>query len=169
MYDHLILVSKERMIGSEIANLIYTEVRVRASKNHCGYNQSKDYEQLVERELNEKQIDKFKAKRHLYAKVKENEHGTIYQHGKDFKKMYWSLFPKVKNVRKVFEDKETTKKVLEDKKPERTHKVCSQCKKELPVTDFYLRQNKQLFSRCKKCVLNNSKLQYKKLSLQKSI
>ena len=148
MYDHLILVSKERMIGSEIANLIYTEVRVRVSKNHCGYNQSKDYEQLVERELNEKQIDKFKAKRHLYAKVKENEHGTIYQHGKDFKKMYWALFPK--NIEPVKE-----KNILPVKeKPERTHKVCSQCKKELPVTDFYLRQNKQLFSRCKKCVLN---------------
>ena len=146
MYDHLILVSKERMIGSEIANLIYTEVRVRASKNHCGYNQSKDYEQLVERELNEKQIDKFKAKRHLYAKVQENEHGTIYQHGTDFKKMYWALFPK--NIEPV---KEKNVEPVKDKK-ERTHKVCSQCKKELPVTDFYLRQNKQLFSKCKKCV-----------------
>ena len=169
MYDHLILVSKEHMIGSEIANLIYTEVRVRASKQDNTYIQSKDYEPLVERELNDTQIENFKANMHLYTKVQENEHGTIYQHGKDFKKMYWELFPKVKNVRKVFEDKETPKKVLEDKKPERTHKVCSQCKKELPVTDFYLRQNKQLFSKCKKCILNNSKLQNKKLSLQKSI
>ena len=148
MYDHLILVSKEHMIGSEIANLIYTEVRVRASKTHCGYNQSKDYESLVERELNEKQIDKFKANRHLYAKVQENEHGTIYQHGKDFKKMYWELFPK--NVEPV---KEKNVEPVKEK-PERTHKVCSKCKKELPVTDFYLRKNKQLFSRCKKCILN---------------
>ena len=145
MYDHLILVSKEHMIGSEIANLIYTEVRVRASKPDNTYIQSEDYEPLVERELNDTQIENFKANMHLYTKVQENENGTIYQHGKDFKKMYWKLFPK------------------------RTHKVCSQCKKELPVTDFYLRQNKQLFSRCKKCILNNSKLQNKKLSLQKTI
>ena len=155
MYDHLILVSKEHMIGSEIANLIYTEVRVRASKQDNTYIQSKDYEPLVERELNDKEIENFKANMHLYTKVQENENGTIYQHGTDFKKMYWSLFPK--NIEPVKE------------KPERTHKVCSQCKKELPITDFYLRKNKQLFSRCKKCVLNNSKLQYNKLSLQKTI
>ena len=163
MHDHLILISKERMIGSEIANLIYTEVRVRASKTHCGYNQSKDYEQLVERELNDKEIENFKANIHLYKKVQENEHGTIYQHGKDFKKMYWELFPK--NIEPV---KEKNIEPIKEK-PERTHKVCSKCKKELPVTDFYLRKNKQLFSRCKKCILDNSKLQDKKLSLQKSI
>ena len=145
MYDHLILVTKEHMIGSEITNLIYTEVRVRASKQDNTYIQSEDYENLVERELNDKQIENFKANIHLYTKVQENEHGTIYQHGKDFKKMYWKLFPK--NIEPVKE------------KPERTHKVCSKCKKKLPVKDFYLRQNKQLFSRCKNCVLNNSKLQ----------
>ena len=155
MYDHLILVSKEHMIGSEIANLIYTEVRVRAAKQDNTYIQSEDYEPLVERELNDKQIENFKANINLYTKVQENENGTIYQHGKDFKKMYWELFPK--NIEPVKEKKE------------RTHKVCSKCKKELPVTDFYLRQNKQLFSKCKKCILNNSKLQDKKLSLQKSI
>ena len=163
MHDHLILVSKERMIGSEIANLIYTEVRVRASKQDNTYIQSEDYEPLVERELNDKQIENFKANMHLYTKVQENEHGTIYQHGTDFKKMYWSKFPK--NIEPV---KEKNIEPVKEKK-ERTHKVCSQCKKKLPVTDFYLRQNKQLFSRCKKCVLNNSKLQNKKLSLQKSI
>ena len=148
MYDHLILVCEERMIGSEIANLIYTEVRVRESKQDNTYIQSEDYEPLIERELNDTQIENFKANMHLYTKVQENEHGTIYQHGKDFKKMYWAQFPKEvepvkeKNVEPVKE------------KPERTHKVCSKCKKELPVTDFYLRKNKQLFSKCKKCVLN---------------
>ena len=164
MYNHLILVSKEHMIGSEIANLIYTEVRVRASKQDSTYIQSKDYEPLVERELNDKQIENFKANMHLYTKVQENEHGTIYQHGTDFKKMYWELFPK-----EIEPVKEAPKEVFEDKKPERTHKVCSKCKKELPVADFYLRKNKQLFSKCKKCVLNDSKSKYNKLSLQKSI
>ena len=77
MYDHLILVSKEHMIGSEIANLIYTEVRVRAAKQDNTYIQSKDYEPLVERELNDNQIENFKANIHLYTKVQENEHGTI--------------------------------------------------------------------------------------------
>lgn len=163
MYDHLILVSKENMIGSEIANLIYTEVRVRASKQDNTYIQSEDYEPLVERELNDKEIESFKANIHLYTKAQENEHGTIYQHGKDFKKMYWARFPK--NIEPV---KEKNIEPVKEKN-ERTHKVCSKCKKELPVTDFYLRKNKQLFSRCKKCVLDNSKLQYKKLSLKKSI
>ena len=153
MYDHLILVSKEHMIGSEIANLIYTEVRVRESKQDNTYIQSKDYEPLVERELNDKETESFKANIHLYTKVQENEHGTIYQHGKDFKKMYWSMFPK-----EVEPEKGKKVKPIKDKK-ERTHKVCSKCKKELPVTEFYVRKNKQLFSRCKKCVLNNSKLQ----------
>lgn len=160
MYDHLILINKERMIGSEIANLIYTEVRFRESKQDNTYIQSKDYEPLVERELNNKHIEEFKANMHLYTKVQENEHGTIYQHGTDFKKMYWSLFPK--NIEPVKE------KPVKEKK-ERTHKVCSKCKKKLPVKDFYVRQNKQLFSRCKKCVSDISKLQNKKLSLQKSI
>ena len=164
MYDHLILVTKEHMIGSKIANLIYTEVRVRASKQDNTYIQNEDdYEPLVERELNDTQIENFKANRHLYNVVEHNEFGVIYQFGTDFKKMYWSLFPK--NIEPV---KEKNIEPVKEKK-ERTHKVCSKCKKELPVTDFYLRQNKQLFSRCKKCVLNNSKLQNKKLSLQKSI
>ena len=163
MYNHLILVTKERMIGSEIANLIYTEVRVRASKQDNTYIQSEDYEPLVERELNDKEIENFKDNMHLYTKVQENEHGTIYQHGTDFKKMYWKLFPK--NIEPV---KEKNVEPVKEK-PERTHKVCSKCKKELPVTDFYLRENKQLFSRCKKCILNNSKLKDNKLSLQKSI
>ena len=163
MYDHLILVSKEHMIGSEIANLIYTEVRVRASKQDNTYIQSKDYEPLVERELNDKQIENFKDNMYIYTKVQENEHGTIYQYGTDFKKKYWQMFPK--NIEPV---KEKNIEPVKEKK-ERTHKVCSKCKKELPVTDFYLRQNKQLFSRCKKCILNNSKLQDNKLSLQKSI
>ena len=101
MYDHLILVSKENMIGSEITNLIYTEVRVRASKQDNTYIQNEDdYEPLIERELNDVQIAKFKANRHLYKVVEENEHGTIYQHGTDFKKMYWSQFPKVEEVPK---------------------------------------------------------------------
>ena len=148
MYDHLILVCEERMIGSEIANLIYTEVRVRESKQDNTYIQSEDYEPLVERELNDKEIENFKANMHLYTKVQENEHGTIYQYGDDFKEKYWSLFPK--NIEPVKEKNVEPVKV----KKERTHKVCSQCKKELPVTDFYLRKNKQLFSRCKKCILN---------------
>ena len=117
MYNHLILVSKEHMIGSEIANLIYTEVRVRESKQDNTYIQSEDYEPLVERELNDKQIENFKANMHLYKKVQENEHGTIYQHGKDFKKMYWKLFPK--NIEPVKEKNVEPVK----KKPERTHKV----------------------------------------------
>ena len=143
MYDHLILVTRENMIGSEIANLIYTEVRVRASKNHCSYNQSEDYEPLVERELNDAQIENFKDNMHLYTKVQENEHGTIYQHGSDFKKKYWQMFPKVE---------ETPKKVFVDKKkPERTHKVCSKCKLNLPLSDYYVRSNGQLFPECKKC------------------
>ena len=150
MYDHLILVSKEHMIGSEIANLIYTEVRVRASKHHCSFIQSEDYEPLVERELNDKQIENFKDNMHLYTKIEENEHGTIYQHGTDFKKMYWSLFPKVKEV---------PKDVFYDKK-KRTHKVCSRCKLNLPLSEFYVRSNNQLFTECKKC--NKKRYNYKK-------
>ncbi len=155
MYNHLILVSRERVIGTDTSNLIYTEIKIRTKKYDGAYLQSKDYPHLVEKELTASEITNFKANRHLYTKVQENEHGTIYQHGKDFKKMYWSLF--LKNIEPLKEKKE------------RTHKVCSQCKKELPVTDFYLRKNKQLFSKCKKCILNNSKLQYNKLSLQKTI
>ena len=82
----------------------------------------------------------------MYIKVQSNENGTIYQYGKDFKKMYWKMFPK-----KVKPIKEKKVKPIKEKK-ERTHKVCSLCKKKLPIKDFYLRQNKQLFSRCKKCV-----------------
>lgn len=153
MYDHLILVSRENMIGSKISNLIYTEIRVRASKQDNTYIQSEDYEPLVERELNDKQIENFKSNRHLYKVVEENEHGTIYQHGTDFKKMYWQLFPKV--------EKETPKEVFEDKKkPERTHKVCPKCKLTLPLSDYYVRSNGQLFSECKKC--NKKRYSYKK-------
>ena len=149
MYDHLILISKEHMIGSEIANLIYTEVRVRASKQDNTFIQNEDYESLIERELSDKQIDNFKANIHLYTKVQENEYGTIYQCGKDFKKMYWSLFPKV-----------------EEEVPK---KVCSSCKLNLPFSEFYVRSNNQLFSECKKC--KKKKYDYKKKSvfLQKSI
>jgi len=163
MHDHLILVSRERVIGTDTSNLIYTEVKIQTKKYDANYIQSKEYKHLVERELTSTEIANFKANMHLYTKVQENEHGTIYQHGKDFKKMYWELFPK--NIEPV---KEKNVEPVKEKK-ERTHKVCSKCKKELPVTDFYVRQNKQLFSRCKKCVLNNSKLQNNKLSLQKSI
>ena len=145
MHNHLILVSRERVVGTEIdetSNLIYTEIKIRTKKYDGAYLQSKDYPHLVEKDLSTAEIANFKTNRHLYTKVQENEHGTIYQFGTDFKKMYWKLFPK--NVEPVKE------------KPERTHKVCSQCKKKLPVKDFYVRQNKQLFSRCKKCILNNS-------------
>ena len=166
MYDHLILISRERVVGTEIdetSNLLYTKIKIRTKKYDGAYLQSKDYPHLVEKELTTAEIANFKANRHLYTKVQENEHGTIYQFGADFKKMYWKLFPK--NIEPV---KEKNVDPVKEKK-ERTHKVCSQCKKELPVKDFYVRKNKQLFSRCKKCVLNNSKLQNKKLSLQKSI
>ena len=146
MDNHIILINRENIIGAETSNLIYTEIKIRTRKSDGEYIKSKDYPHLVEKELTTAEIANFKTNIHLYKKVQENEHGTIYQYGKDFKKMYWSLFPK---------EKET--------------KVCSQCKKKLPVKDFYVRQNKQLFSRCKKCILNNSKLQNKKLSLQKSI
>ena len=62
MYDHLILVTREYMIRSGITNLIYTEVRVRASKQDNTYIQNEDdYEPLVERQLNDKQIANFKA------------------------------------------------------------------------------------------------------------
>lgn len=145
MHNHLILVSRERVVGTEIdetSSLIYTEIKIRTKKYDGAYLQSKDYPHLVEKGLSTAEIANFKANRHLYTKVQENEHGTIYQFGTDFKKMYWALFPK--NIEPV------------KKKPERTHKVCSQCKKKLPVKDFYSRQNKQLFSRCKKCILNNS-------------
>ena len=158
MNNHLILICRENIIGTDTSNLVYTEIKVRAKKLDGDYIQSTDYPHLVEKELSTSEIDNFKANIHLYKKVKENEHGIIYQSGDDFKEKYWSLFPKeVEEVKPV--------KV----KKERTHKVCSQCKKKLPVKDFYLRQNKQLFSKCKKCVLNNSKSQDKKLSLQKSI
>ncbi len=163
MYDHLILVSRERVIGTDTSNLVYTEIKIRTKKYDGAYTQNKDYPHLVEKELSTAEIANFKANRHLYTNVQENEHGTIYQHGTDFKKMYWKLFPK--NVEPVKEKNVEPVKV----KKERTHKVCSQCKKKLPVTDFYLRKNKQLFSKCKKCILNNSKLQYNKLSLQKTI
>ena len=138
--NHLIIVSRERIIGTEIdetSNLIYTEVKIRTKKCDGEYIQNKDYPHLVEKELTSAEIANFKANRHLYTKVQSNENGTIYQYGVDFKKMYWSLFPKECKIVKT--------------KKERTHKVCSLCKNKLPVKDFYVRQNKQLFSRCKKC------------------
>ena len=164
MHDHLILISRERIIGTEIdetSNLIYTEVKIQTKKYDANYIQSKEYKHLVERELTSTEIANFKANMHLYTKVQENEHGTIYQHGKDFKKMYWELFPKVE---------ETPKKVFVDKKnPERTHKVCSKCKLNLPLSEFYVHSNGQLFAECKKCKKKRRNNKKKSLSLQKSI
>ena len=150
MNNHLILVSRERIIGTEVnetSNLIYTEIKIRTKKCDGEYIKNEDYPHLVEKELTLDEIANFKANRHLYTKVESNENGVIYQYGSDFKKKYWSLFPKKVEVKEIKEKKE------------RTHKVCSLCKKKLPVKDFYVRQNKQLFSRCKKCVLTSSKLQ----------
>ena len=149
MNNHLILISRERIIGTEInetSNLIYTEIKIREKKCDSEYIKNEDYPHLVEKELTLAEIDNFKANKHLYTKVESNENGVIYQYGDDFKKKYWSLFKKKVEVKEIKEKKE------------RTHKVCSLCKKKLPVKDFYLRQNKQLFSRCKKCVLTSSKL-----------
>ena len=150
MNNHLILVSRERIIGTEVnetSNLIYTEIKIRTKKCDGEFIKNEDYPHLVEKELTLDEIANFKANRHLYTKVESNENGVIYQYGSDFKKKYWSLFPKKVEVKEIKEKKE------------RTHKVCSLCKKKLPVKDFYVRQNKQLFSRCKKCVLTSSKLQ----------
>ena len=144
MNNHLILVSRERIIGTEVnetSNLIYTEIKIRTKKCDGEFIKNEDYPHLVEKELTLDEIDNFKANRHLYTKVESNENGVIYQYGSDFKKKYWSLFPKKVEVKEIKEKKE------------RTHKVCSLCKKKLPVKDFYVRQNKQLFSRCKKCIL----------------
>ena len=144
MYNHLILVSRERVVGTEIdetSNLIYTEIKIRTKEYDEAYLQSKDYPLLVEKELSTTEIANFKANRHLYTKVQENEHGTIYQYGADFKKMYWSQFPKVE---------EAPKEEVVDKK-KRTHKVCSRCKLKLPLSEFYVRSNNQLFTECKKC------------------
>lgn len=127
MHDHLILISRERIVGTEIdetSNLIFTEVKIRTKNYDANYRQSKEYKHLVERELTSTEIANFKANRHLYTKVESNENGTIYQYGKDFKKMYWEMFPKPKEKEKV-----------------KTHKVCSKCKKKLPVTDFYVSHN----------------------------
>ena len=149
MNNHIILISRERIIGTEInetSNLIYTEIKIREKKCDGEYIKNEDYPHLVEKELTLAEIDNFKANKHLYTKVESNENGVIYQYGCDFKEKYWSLFPKKVKVKEIKEKKE------------RTHKVCSLCKKKLPVKDFYVRQNKQLFSRCKKCVLISSKL-----------
>ena len=146
MKNHLILISRQRIIGAEInetSNLIYTEIKIREKKCDGEYIKNEDYPHLVEKELTLDEIYNFKANRHLYTKVESNENGVIYQYGSDFKKKYWSLFPKKVEVKPIKEKKE------------RTHKVCSLCKKKLPVKDFYVRQNKQLFSRCKKCVLKS--------------
>jgi len=158
MYDHLILVSRERVVGTEIdetSNLIYTEIKIRTKKYDGAYTQNKDYPHLAEKELTASEIANFKANRHLYTKVQENEHGTIYQFGTDFKKMYWTLFPK--EVKPIKEEKE------------RIHKVCSKCKLNLPLSEFYVTSNNQLFTECKKC--NKKRYNYKKksLSLQKTI
>ena len=163
MHDHLILVSRERVIGTDTSNLIYTEVKIQTKKYDANYIQSKEYKHLVERELTSTEIANFKANMHLYTKVQENEHGTIYQHGKDFKKMYWELFPK--NVEPV---KEKNVEPVKEKK-ERTHKVCSKCKLNLPLSDYYVRSNGQLFAECKKCKKKRRNNKKKSLSLQKSI
>ena len=164
MYDHLILVSRERVVGTEIdetSNLIYTEIKIRTKKYDGAYLQSKDYPHLVEKELSTAEIANFKANRHLYKKVESNENGTIYQFGTDFKKMYWSMFPKVEEPpKKVFVDK---------KKPERTHKVCKKCKLNLPLSEFYVTSNNQLFTECKKCNKKRRNNKKKSLSLQKTI
>ena len=94
MYNHLIIVSRERVIGTDTSNLIYTEIKIRTKKYDGAYLQSKDYPHLVEKKLTTAEIANFRTNRHLYKKIEENEHGTIYQHGEDFKKMYWELFPK---------------------------------------------------------------------------
>lgn len=152
MNNHLILISRERVIGTDTSNLVYTEIKIRTKKYDGAYTQSKDYPHLVEKELSTADIENFKANRRLYTKVQENEHGTIYQYGSDFKKMYWSLFPKVEEVpKKVFVDK---------KNPERTHKVCSRCKLNLPFSEFYVRSNNYLAPECKKC--NKKRYNYKK-------
>ena len=98
MYDHLILISRERVIGTDTSNLIYTEIKIRTKKYDGAYLQSKDYEHLVERELNDAQIANFKTNIHLYKKVRQNKYGTIYQRGRDFNELYWSLFPRVEDI-----------------------------------------------------------------------
>ena len=101
MDSHLIIVSRERIIGTEVdetSNLIYTMIKIRSKKYDGEYIQSKDYPYLVEKELTKAEIANFKANRHLYTKVESNEYGTIYQYGSDFKKTYWSLFPKEGNT-----------------------------------------------------------------------
>ena len=158
MHDHLILINRERIIGTEInetSNLIYTEVKIRTKKSDGNYRQCEEYKHLVERELTSTEIENFKENIHIYAKIQSDENGTIYQYGKDFKKMYWEMFPKEPVKEKI-------KKV-------RTHKVCSKCKKKLPVTDFYMSSKTTLCSACKKCRLNMYKIKNKELSLQKSI
>ena len=150
MHNHLILVSIERVVGTDTSNRIYTEIKIRTKKYDGAYLQSKDYPHLVEKELSTAEIANFKANRHHYTKVQENEHGTIYQHGTDFKKMYWSQFPKVEEIQE---------KIFVDKK-ERTHKVCSRCKLNLPLSEFYMTSNNYLAPECKKC--KKKRYNYKK-------
>ena len=72
MNNHLILISRERIIGTEVdetSNLIYTEIKIRSKKYDGEYVQSKDYPHLVEKELTKAEIANFKANRHLYTKV----------------------------------------------------------------------------------------------------
>ena len=160
MHDHLILISRERIVRAgigETSNLIYTEVKIRTKKSDGNYRQceEEEYKHLVEHELTSAEIADFKENIHIYAKIQSDENGMIYQYGKDFKKMYWEMFPKEPVKEKI-------KKV-------RTHKVCSKCKKKLPVTDFYMSSKTTLCSACKKCRLNMYKIKNKELSLQKSI
>ena len=108
MKNHLIIISRERIIGTEInetSNLVYTEIKIRTKKCDGEYIKNEDYPHLVEKELKKAEIDNFKANIHLYKMVKENEHGTIYQYGSDFKEKYWSLFPKAVEVIKPIKEK----------------------------------------------------------------
>lgn len=108
--NHLILISRERVIGTDTSNLIYTEVKIRTKKYDGEYTQNKDYPHLVEKELTATEIAKFKANRHLYTKVQSNDNGTIYQYGCDFKKMYWDMFPKEGKIVKA--EKERTQNLI---------------------------------------------------------
>ena len=82
MNNYLILISRKRIIGTEIdetSNLIYTEIKIRTKKYDGEYIQNKDYPHLVEKELTDTEIAKFKANRHLYTMVQSNENGATYR------------------------------------------------------------------------------------------
>ena len=79
MNNHLILISREHVLGTKInetSNLVYTEIKIRTKKCDGEYIKNEDYPHLVEKELKAKEIAKFKANRHLYIKVQSNENGT---------------------------------------------------------------------------------------------